>query len=481
MEKAPRILPHNLEVEQSLLGSLFLSQEAQSECFAKMQANDFYSAGHQKIFKAMYENYRGNNGVDYVTVAKTLDTKGELEDVGGIEYIADLTNAVPSASNFKNYMEIVQNDATMRRLIELCQAGINYCFDNTNSKQALQYMEKQIFDLSREKDISELVQITEGVNEVIDRMEKLSIDKNAFRGIKTGFPTLDNYTKGFHKGELIILAARPGIGKTALALNMCTNAALYGGANVAIFSLEMHISEVAQRIMCSVGNISSESTKGGTTDSKVWETVMQTKEQLETVGLYVDHSSLNTPTQILSKCRRLKAERGLDMVMIDYLQLMKSDTTKDSGNRQQEVADLTRSLKVAARELECPIIVLSQLSRDIEKRNDHKHQLSDLRESGSIEQDADIVLFIDRATETDKEIVEGEIAETNTDDGDNCKLIIAKHRNGALGTIQLKWYGQYTRFEEPRANRLSEAPVRNVSNDTEELIPVANDDIDGSF
>lgn len=481
MEKTPRILPHNLEVEQSLLGSLFLSQEAQSECFAKMQPNDFYSTGHQKIFKAMYENYRSNAGVDYVTVAKTLDAKGELEDVGGIEYIADLTGAVPSASNYVNYMQIVQNDATMRRLIELCQGGIDYCFKNTNARDALQHMEKQIFDLSREKDISELVQITAGVNEVIDRMEKLSIDKNAFRGVKTGFPTLDNYTKGFHKGELIILAARPGIGKTALALNMCTNAALYGGANVAIFSLEMHISEVAQRIMCSVGNIDTENAKGGTTNSKVWETVMQTKEQLENVGLYVDHSSLNTPTQILSKCRRLKAEHGLDMVMIDYLQLMKSDTTKEGGNRQQEVADLTRSLKIAARELECPIIVLSQLSRDIEKRTDHKHQLSDLRESGSIEQDADIVLFIDRANEANQEIEEGEIVDNNNDDGENCKLIIAKHRNGSLGTIHLKWYGQYTRFEEPKANRLSEAPVHNVSNDTTELIPVANDDFDGSF
>ena len=185
MEKAPRILPHNLEVEQSLLGCLFLNQKAQGECFAKMQPSDFYSSGHQKIYRAMQDNFISNKGVDYVTVAKTLDTKGELEDVGGIEYVSDLTNAVPSASNYKTYMEIVQNDATMRRLIELCQDGINYCFDNTNSKEALQYMEKQIFDLSKTKDISELVQISEGVSHVIDRMEILSIDKNAFRGIKT--------------------------------------------------------------------------------------------------------------------------------------------------------------------------------------------------------------------------------------------------------------------------------------------------------
>ncbi len=479
----PRILPHNLEVEQSLLGCLFLNQSAQSECFAKMQASDFYSNGHQKIFKAMSENYIGNRGVDYVTVAKTLDGKGELEDVGGIEYVADLTNSVPSASNYKNYMQIVQNDAILRRLIELCQEGINYCFDNSDAKQALQYLEKQVFDLSKEKDMSELMQISEGVNQVIDRMEKLSIDKNAFRGIKTGFPTLDNYTKGFHKGDLILLAARPGIGKTSLALNICSNAALYGGATVAVFSLEMPISQIAQRTMCSVGNITMDNATSGTTNSKVWETVMQTKDQLADAQMYVDDSSLTTPSQILSKCRRLKAEKGLDLVMIDYLQLMKADTTskKDSGNRQQEVADLTRSLKIAARELECPIIVLSQLSRDIEKRTDHKPQLSDLRESGAIEQDADIVMFIDRVNEVNQDLSDTDAPmEADDGDGESCKLVIAKHRNGSLGSIALKWHKEYTRFEEPKANRLSEAPVHDYSNN-EELIPVANDDIEGSF
>lgn len=484
MEKSPRRLPHNLEVEQSMLGCLFLNPKAQGECFAKMQASDFYSSGHQKIFKAMYDNFIGNKGVDYVTVAKTLEANGDLEDVGGIEYVADLTNAVPSASNYKNYMEIIQNDATMRRLIELCQEGINYCFENTNSKEALQYMEKQIFDLSKTKDISELVQISEGVDQVIDRMEKLSIDKNAFRGIKTGFPTLDNYTKGFHKGDLILLAARPGIGKTSLALNICSNAALYGGAVVAVFSLEMPLSQIAQRTMCSVGNITMDNATSGTTDSKVWETVMQTKDELATAGIYVDDSSLTTPTQIISKCRRLKAEKGLDLIMIDYLQLMKSDTTskKDSGNRQQEVADLTRSLKIAARELECPIIVLSQLSRDIEKRNDHKPQLSDLRESGAIEQDADIVMFIDRVNEVNQELSDNEEEiEQTSDDGEDCKLIIAKHRNGSLGTISLKWDKEYTRFREPKANRLSDAPARTQTVENEELIPVANDDIDSAF
>ena len=484
MDKSPRILPHNLEVEQSLLGCLFLNVKAQSECFAKMKASDFYSTGHQKIFQAMYDNYIGNKGVDYVTVSKTLDSNGELDDVGGIEYVADLTNAVPSASNYKNYMQIIENDAVLRRLIELCQEGINYCFDNSNSKEALQYLEKQIFDLSKSKDMSELVQINEGVNQVIDRMEKLSIDKNAFRGIKTGFPTLDNYTKGFHKGDLILLAARPGIGKTSLALNICSNAALYGGAVVAVFSLEMPLSQIAQRTMCSVGNITMDDATSGTTNAKVWETVMQTKDELSNAGIYVDDSSLTTPSQILSKCRRLKAEKGLDLVMIDYLQLMKADSvgSKREANRQQEVADLTRNLKIVARELEVPIIVLSQLSRDIEKRNDHKPQLSDLRESGAIEQDADIVMFIDRVNEVNVELSEeDDNMVESTDDGENCKLIIAKHRNGSLGTISLKWYKEFTRFEEPKANHLSEAPVHNVEIGNEELIPIQDNYIDNAF
>ena len=222
----------------------------------------------------------------------------------------------------------------------------------------------------------------------------------------------------------------------------------------------------------------------GTTNAKVWETVMQTKDELSNAGIYVDDSSLTTPSQILSKCRRLKAEKGLDLVMIDYLQLMKADSvgSKREANRQQEVADLTRNLKIVARELEVPIIVLSQLSRDIEKRNDHKPQLSDLRESGAIEQDADIVMFIDRVNEVNVELSEeDDNMVESTDDGENCKLIIAKHRNGSLGTISLKWYKEFTRFEEPKANHLSEAPVHNVEMGNEELIPIQDNDIDNAF
>lgn len=480
MENSPKILPHNLEAEQSLLGSIFLSLEAQGECFAKLKPEDFYSNAHQKIFKAMLNNYVKNIVVDYVTVTKDLETNGELENVGGVNYIIDLTNFVPSSANYKYYLDIVRNDSTLRKIIKASQDNINYCFEHNNAKEALSVAEKNIFDISKEQNVSELQHISVGLNEVVDRMEKLSIDKNAFKGLKTGFPTLDNYTKGFHKGDLILLAARPGIGKTSLALNICSNAASLSNSVVAVFSLEMPMSQIAQRVMCSVGYISMTDATAGTNNPSTWETVLQTKDVVSNAGIYVDDSSLTTPAQIISKCRRLKAEKGLDLIMIDYLQLMRADSGsyKKEGNRQQEIADLTRSLKIAARELECPIILLSQLSREIEKRVDHKPQLSDLRESGAIEQDADIVLFIDRTNDVDKS---QENEEEQSVGDEDCRLIIAKHRNGALGSINLKWASEYTKFYEPKSNNFVRAKVVNTDNDSSDLTPVGEDEFNGEF
>lgn len=481
MENTPKILPHNLEAEQSLLGSMFLSLEAQGTAFVKLKPEDFYSIAHQKIFKAMLTNYAKNVVVDYVTVTKELEVAGEIENVGGVNYIIDLTNIVPSAANYKYYLGIVKNDSTLRKIIKASQDSINFVFEHNDAKEALAFAEKSIFDISKEQNVSELQHISVGINEVVDRMEKLSIDKNAFKGLKTGFPTLDNYTKGFHKGDLILLAARPGIGKTSLALNICSNAALLSNSTVAVFSLEMPMSQIAQRVMCSVGFISMTDMTSGTDNSGVWDSVLQTQTVVSNAGIYVDDSSLTTPAQIISKCRRLKAEKGLDLIMIDYLQLMKADASgsKRDSNRQQEVADLTRSLKIAARELECPIIVLSQLSRDIEKRVDHKPQLSDLRESGAIEQDADIVLFIDRTNEVKEENEEETVASSS---GEDCRLIIAKHRNGALGSIDLKWLGESTKFVEAKSNNFTRAKVVKVDETTDEnLTPVSEDEFDGQF
>ena len=480
MENTPKILPNNLEAEQALLASIFMNVEAQGLCFVKLKPDDFYSNAHQKIFKAMLNNYAKNYNIDYVTVTTELQNMGDLDNVGGLEYIVNLTNYLPSAANFKQYLEIVRNDSILRKVIQACQNSINFCFENNDAKNVLSFAEKSIFDISKEQNVSELTHISQGLMEVVDRMEKLSIDKNAFKGLKTGFPTLDNMTKGFHKGDLILLAARPGIGKTSLALNICSNAAMLSNSTVAVFSLEMPMSQIAQRVMCSVGYISMTDATAGTNNPDIWENVLQTKDRVSNAGIYVDDSSLTTPAQIISKCRRLKAEKGLDLIMIDYLQLMKADTTgKKDANRQQEVSELTRSLKIAARELECPIIVLSQLSRDIEKRVDHKPQLSDLRESGAIEQDADIVMFIDRTNEIKEQDEEG--IESNSG-GEDCRLIIAKHRNGALGSIDLKWIAENTRFEEPKSNGFYRAKVTKVDDAPfdENLTPV-EDDFNGEF
>lgn len=478
MDNTPKMLPHNLEAEQALLASIFMSVDAQGESFVKLKPDDFYSLAHQKIFKAMLANYAKNYNIDYITVSTELENANELENVGGLDYLINLTNYLPSAANFKHYLSIVKNDSMLRKVIKASQDSINFCFENNDAKKVLAYAEKSIFDISKEQDVSELRHISVGVTEVVDRMEKLSIDKNAFKGLKTGFPSLDALTKGFHKGDLILLAARPGIGKTSLALNICSNAASLSNSVVAVFSLEMPMSQIAQRVMCSVGYITMDDATSGTNNPSTWETVLQTKDMISNAGIYVDDSSLTTPAQIISKCRRLKVEKGLDLIMIDYLQLMKSDSSssKRDVNRQQEVSDLTRSLKIAARELECPIILLSQLSRDIEKRVDHKPQLSDLRESGAIEQDADIVMFIDRTNEVDSKQNDEEQQPSGDED---CRLIIAKHRNGALGSINLKWASEYTKFYEPKSNNFIRAKVNNVDeqNLEENLKPVKDDEI----
>ncbi len=478
----PRMLPHNIEAEQSLLGCIFLNVEAQALCFSKLNKDDFYSNAHKEIFSAMFEIYRKNKPVDYITVSGFMEANGSLEDAGGIAYLVELTNIVPSTANYREYYEIVKSTSTIRKVIDVCEKSIAFSYENADAKQVLENAEKSVLDISKEFDTSELMHISDGITQVISRMETVSTNPDALRGIKTGFPSLDNLTNGFHKGDLILLAARPGIGKTSLAINICENAAINGKSTVAIFSLEMPISQIAQRVMCSVAHISMTEATNGPKDTSTWETVLQAKDVISDANLFIDDSSLSTPMTILSKCRRLKHERGaLDLVMIDYLQLMKSDGKTES--RQQEVSELTRSLKIIARELEVPIIVLSQLSRDIEKREDHTPQLSDLRESGSIEQDADIVMFIDRTNEIE---VKDENEDISVDQ--DCALIIAKHRNGALGRIPLKWAGEYTKFYEPKysrdfANRnKTQNNETSVDNRTEEILtPVSDNTLDDIF
>ena len=471
-ERRAKMLPNDLEAEQSLLGCLFISQDACADVFPMLGANDFYSNAHQKIYQAMIDNYTKNVAVDYVTVSKVLETKGELEEVGGLSYIIDLTNYVPSAANYKHYQDIIKNDSILRQIIEASQNTINDAFEQSDAGAVLSKAEKLIFDIGQMKSRSSLEHIRYGVNEAIDMMEKLAIDPNANAGVKTGFPTLDKITNGFKPGELIIIAARPGIGKTTLAVNFAINSAVKYGKSVAMFDLEMSSLQVAQRYICATGRVPMDYVKGGTKDNNVWATIFETKKILENSNIYIDDTTTITPAEILSKCRRLKAQHGLDMVIIDYLQLMKAEKQSKDGNRQQEVADLTRSIKLAARELGVPILLLSQLNRESEKRADKTPQLSDLRESGSIEQDADIVMFIaDFADESAKD--------TN-DDALDYTLVIAKHRNGMRGNIPIKWKSEFTQFYEPGKDILYTKNTSKVQKDSV-LTPVGNSDIDDVF
>ena len=473
-EKRAKILPNDLEAEQSLLGCLFISQDACAEIFPTVAVKDFYSNAHQKIYQAMLDNYIKNVAVDYITVSKVLETKGELEEVGGLGYITDLTNYVPSAANFKHYADIIKNDSILRQIIDASQATINDAFDSVDAGNVLARAEKLIFDISQTKSRSSLEHIKYGVTEAIDMMEKLAIDPNANAGVKTGFPTLDKITNGFKPGELIIIAARPGIGKTTLAVNFAINSAVKYGKSVAMFDLEMSALQVAQRFICATGRVPMDMVKGGTKDQNTWATLFETKKILENANIFIDDTTTITPAEILSKCRRLKAQSGLDMVIIDYLQLMKAEKASKDGNRQQEVADLTRSIKLAARELGCPILLLSQLNRGVEQRSDKTPQLSDLRESGSIEQDADIVMFIsDRADESVKE-------EDDGDDAIDYTLVIAKHRNGMRGNIPIKWKSEYTQFYEPGKDILYTKNTSKVQKDTV-LTAVSDSDIDDVF
>ena len=473
--KRAKILPNDLEAEQSLLGCLFISQDACIEVFPTIYAKDFYSNAHQKIYQAMKDNYDKNVAVDYITVSKVLETKGELEEVGGLGYITDLTNYVPSAANYKHYADIIKNDSILRQIIDASQATINDAFESVDAGNVLARAEKLIFDISQTKSRSSLEHIKYGVTDAIDLMEKLAIDPNANAGVKTGFPTLDKITNGFKSGELIIIAARPGIGKTTLAVNFAINAAVKYGKSVAMFDLEMSSLQVAQRFICATGRVPMDSVKGGTKDQSTWATLFETKKILENANIYIDDTTTITPAEILSKCRRLKAQSGLDMVIIDYLQLMKAEKQSKDGNRQQEVADLTRSIKLAARELGCPILLLSQLNRGVEQRKEKIPQLSDLRESGSIEQDADIVMFISDAPD---ESVKEE--ENDGDDAIDYTLVIAKHRNGMRGNIPIKWKPDYTQFYEPGKDILYTKNTSKVQKDAV-LTAVTDSDIDDVF
>lgn len=431
-----RVLPHSIESEQSVLGCVFLDEDATISILSELKAGDFYVEAHRIIFEAMSKIYSNQAPIDFVTVTDELERINLLESVGGIEYITTLTSIVPSSSNYEHYIEIIKRNSVLRQLIAASNDIIKYSFENPDKNDAISYAEKNIFEIGQKEERSDLTLIKDSMPEVMEKFESIQKNPDGIRGISTGIYKLDLMMKGLQNSDLIILAARPACGKTSLAMNIVNHAAVKEKKKVAVFSLEMSKAQLAQRSLFSVAKVDMEKANQGKLSVKEWNALWAANSELINSDIFIDDSSMTNPTNILGKCRRLKRERGLDLVMIDYLQLM---STGKNIDRQQEVSAISRSLKIMAKELNVPVLVLSQLSRGTESRKDHRPMLADLRESGAIEQDADIVWFIHRPD------MYNDSSEEEKNSG-LAEIIVAKHRNGPIGTVTVKWLPQITTF-----------------------------------
>lgn len=434
------MLPHNLEAEQSLLGCMLLDPKVQSEIASSLKEDDFHFESHKYLFSAMEEIIQQNKPLDFVTLVDALEKNGTLDKVGGLSYIANLSNTMPSTVNYKSYLDIVLRDSMMRKLIGGSMDIIDECKQSKDKDSALAFAEKTVFDISSTADTSDVVNIDKIIPDVMVKLDELSKNKTALRGIRTKYRGLDKLLDGLHKSDLIILAARPAVGKTSFAMNIVSNIATQG-YNCAVFSLEMSKEQIVQRLLCSVANVSMEHASKGEMSKTEWLKISQAKETLYKSNIFIDDSAIITPQEVLSKCRRLKRKFGLDLIMIDYVQLMTAGKTRDSDNRQQEITEISRNLKILAKEINVPVLALSQLSRAVETRKG-RPQLSDLRESGAIEQDADIVMFIHRPDKgaTEKELAEGKVKKNVAE------IIVEKHRSGPTGVVELFFKGECTKF-----------------------------------
>lgn len=434
------VMPHSLEAEQALLGCMLLDAKIQVEVVAELKEEDFYAESHKIIFGAMLDIIKENQPVDLVTLTDMLEKQGALESVGGINYITELTNVMPSSANYRKYLDIVTRDSLSRRIIHGCYDIIDECSQTTDKKATVSYAEKTIYDISSSTDTSEVAKIGTLIPAVLNKFDELANDKSSLRGIKTGFKRLDYITNGLHKSDLIIIAARPAVGKTSFAMNIVEHVALQG-YSCAVFSLEMGKEQIAERMICSVAGVSMENAKKGNLSKSEWLKINKARELLSKAKISIDDSAVIRPRELISKCRRIKARDGLDLVMVDYIGLMTPDKTRSSDSRQNEISEISRSLKILAKELQVPVLALSQLNRAVETRKG-RPQLSDLRESGAIEQDADIVMFIHRPDKnaTDKDLAEGKV-EVNV-----AEILIEKHRSGPTGRVKLYFKGDCTKF-----------------------------------
>ena len=432
-----RMPPQNIEAEQAVLGAMLISKEAIAEAAQILNPVDFYREAHRIVYEAMLDLSNKNQAVDNLTVIEQLNKAGLLEKVGGIAFVTALANTVPTAANVIFYAKIVKEKSLMRRLINTATAIATMGYeDSEDADTIMDKAEKMILEIAANRKTSDFTPIKQIVIDTFSKIEGLYESKGGLTGLSTGFKDLDHLTTGLQPSDLILVAARPSMGKTAFTLNIASHVAIKENKPVAFFSLEMSKEQLMQRMLCAEGLIESQRLRVGDLDEQDWQKLIAAADKFSKAPLYIDDTPGISIMELRSKARRLQQEKGLSLILIDYLQLMQGRNNKGSDNRQQEISEISRSLKSLARELNVPVIALSQLSRSVESRQIKKPMLSDLRESGSLEQDADIVMFLYR-----EDYYNAETENKNITD-----VIIAKHRNGPVDSIQLFFHKQFTKF-----------------------------------
>ena len=432
-----KVPPHDIEAEQAVIGSMLTDMEAVTSSIETLKPEDFYREDNKLIYSAMLNLYNRAEPIDLITVKAELESMGKFEQVGGIEYLAELPEKVPTTANANKYIKILEDKATLRKLIKTANEIIELGYDPTEEvEDIMEGAEKKIFNLMQDKNQKGYTPIKDILVESFNNLEELYNRKQHITGVPTGFIDLDYRTAGLHGSEFILIAARPAMGKSAFVLNIAANAALKADVPVVIFSLEMSKDQMVNRILCSEAMVDSNKVRTGKLEEEDWAKLAEKIGPLSEANIYIDDTPGISIMEIRARCRKLKMEKNIGLVIIDYLQLVQASSQKRGGSREQEISEISRSLKILAKEINVPVIALSQLSRAPEQRPDHRPMLSDLRESGAIEQDADIVMFLYRDDYYNEESEKKNIAE----------VIIAKHRSGSTGTVELLWLGNYTKF-----------------------------------
>ena len=439
-----RLPPQDMEAEMSVLGGILLENEALNKVLELLTAEDFYRESHGKIFAAMTELSEHGEPLDLVTVRSALEKRGELDAVGGMDYLAMLVDFVPTAANIVYYSRLVKEKSLQRRLIRVATEIAQRGYEGGDVEVTLDWAEKLIFEISNQRNRSSWQAVKELIPPVLKKIEVLSVRQESVTGVPTGFKDLDRLTAGFQPSDLIIIAGRPSMGKTAFALNIVEYAALEHNIPTVIFSLEMGQNQLVMRMLCSLARVDANRMRTGQLGEKDYQPILRAAGRLDAAPIYIDETAAISALELRSKARRLKADKGIGLVVVDYLQLMQGRNNEES--RQQEISDISRSLKALAKELQIPVVALSQLNRSLESRNDKRPMLSDLRESGAIEQDADVIMFVYRDAVYCEDCRDHNKVCTKGHEND-AEIIVGKQRNGPIGTVHLTFLGSYTRFE----------------------------------